>query len=167
MTKSELRQMIREVLKEELSLRENSESTTNTTSNTEVIAALNEALSNANFNVPSNVLIMSPDAGRGVVNTCKNWARSNNIQVIYIDCRKTYEQELELMLQKVKPGTVLFLDEYHRASSQVKDKLFDVIKENKYGQLFTIAYALTVFADITTQLKPAEKNMFDIQVTLN
>jgi hypothetical protein len=172
LTKSELKEMIREALREELSLRENDNTALQQDTTAAIEAALDRALSResrktkaranglADHRNPCNVLI-SVASGNNVWSTCSNWARKNNLQVVRIDCTTARDLSEDDIAARVKPGSIMFLDSFNRAHASTKAKLLTIMNERLCDQLFAIA-SCSDAKDYP--LTPAELSRFTLNV---
>jgi hypothetical protein len=148
MTKSELRQMIRECLKEELGATKPAENT------------LMDNLDSA-FKYKNNVLL-HVQSGRGTIAQCSAWANAHNIHLAYINCPSAVENDLNRIAEEAIPRTVLVLDEYDRARPATRAKLLSAVLEKSCGQMFSIA-----LANGGSTINPAESRQFDIECYLD
>jgi DNA-binding NtrC family response regulator len=153
MTKSELRQMIRECLREELSATKPTENS--------LIASLDSAVKHK-FNV---LVHTHASRGRGVFAQLHAWADTQNIHLVRINCPSIDENDLNRIAEKAIPRTVLVLDEYDRARPATRAKLLSVVLEKSCGQMFSIA--LIGSSEANLPINAAESRQFDIECYLD
>lgn len=162
-TKSELKQMIREVLKEELSrnkhLREDARQTVDYEA---LYAALDEAMAS------SQNIVITNKPGMGTLAHIRKWCDESGLTYTYLSVKdeevtnallgydgmrsSTYNRQLNNI-----NGGVLIIDEYDRARPHDRLGLLSVVAERQYGQLFTIALINN------DNLNAAEHSRFPIQ----
>lgn len=144
-TKSELRQMIREVLKEELSRKKHLKEDARQTVDWDALyATLDDAMASG-----ENVLIKG-QPGYGNLANIRKWCDENGLTYVCLNVKDTelldallgYDDMLSStynrQLNNIN-GSVLIIDEFDRAKPQDRPGLLSVVSERQYGQLFTIA----------------------------
>lgn len=141
-TKSDLRQLIREVLKEELvRLKEDARQTADYEA---LYATLDEAMASG-----KNVLI-NGQPGMGILAHIRKWCDESGLPYVCLNVKDTeafdallgYDDVLSSTYNRQLnniDGSVLIIDEYDRAKPQDRPGLLSVVAERQYGQLFTIA----------------------------
>lgn len=159
-TKSDLRQLIREVLKEELvRLKEDARQTADYEA---LYATLDEAMANG-----KNVLI-NGQPGMGILAHIRKWCDESGLSCVCFNVKDTeafdallgYDDMLSSTYNRQLnniDGSVLIIDEYDRARPHDRPGLLSVVAERQYGQLFTIALVNN------DNLNAAEHSRFPIQ----
>lgn len=165
-TKSELRQMIREVLKEELSRKKRLKEDARQTVDYEALyATLDEAMAGS-----QNVVITNKP-GMGTLAHIRKWCDESGLTCVCLSVKDTYFFDALLgyddmlsstynrQLNNIN-GSVLIIDEYDRAKPQDRSGLLSVVAERPHGQLFTIALVNN------DNLNAAEHSRFPLQFSV-
>jgi hypothetical protein len=146
-TKSELKEMIREALREELNLKESSDGATQNA----LESTINKALSAARRGIARDILVIS-SPGTATHAKIRECIKANGYEATMISARSDFEN-----IGLDAAGKVLIVDEYNRATPRSKAKLFSIIFEQAMDQLFTIA----VFNDNGGYIDEAERSKFN------
>ena len=154
-TKSDLKQMIREALREELKLHENTE----LTAKNELASILSDALAGSYHADTENVLVRITSAGQGVLSAIRAWASENGVRTYFISAQDTeFFRDPSRFLDKTR-GAVLIFDEFNRVHPRDKIAATEILSMASAGQLFTIAC-------VNGELPAAETKLFTYQHTV-
>jgi hypothetical protein len=141
MTKSELRQMIREMLHEELKLVEARES-----------ANIKDVLTGAL--VKGGNILVKATPGTGIISSCRAWAKENNIKLYAVNVRHDVDK-LDSSFAGTDANAVVLFDGLDRLKQEAFDKVLDSVQLAAKSAAFII-----VIAEDTTMLTNELGNRF-------